>query len=72
MCIQIRQDLKIGTLKVFSKENIVVQSIQSHISWIWSYDVMNKGTDQSVFMTLVKLYKLHLELHLKTDQTDSS
>ena len=47
VCRQIRQNFKIGILKVFLEYNIVVQSIQSHLSHISSYNITNRGTDQS-------------------------
>ena len=46
MCRRIRQDLKIGTLKVFLEYNIVVQSIKSHLSHILSYNIMNRGFEK--------------------------
>ena len=47
MCKRIRHNLKIDTLEVFLEENIGVQSIQSHQSRMLSYDITNRGTDQS-------------------------
>ena len=43
-----------NTHEVFLDYNIVVQSIQSHLSWISSYDTSNRGTDQSTFIDTSK------------------
>ena len=49
VCKWIHHDMQNGTLGVFSKDNIVVQSIQSMKSCISSYDITNRGTKQFAF-----------------------
>ena len=54
VCKWICHDLKIGTLKLFLEENIVVQSIWSRQSLITINNIPNRGTDQFALLDTIK------------------
>ena len=43
-----------GTLKIVLEKNTMVQSIQSHVSQISRYEMMNRGTNQYAFLDTSK------------------
>ena len=57
VCKWIRHDLKTDTLELFLEENTMVQLIWSHLPQIWSYNVMNRDTNQSTNADTSKTFR---------------
>ena len=65
VCIWIHHDLQTDTLKVFLEENIGVQSIHLNLSYIWSYDVSNRGSNQSALSDTSKKFEIPFRIAFK-------